>query len=324
MRQVSELLPTQSNQFPVNRPVVSEQPRPALKDGDPTLEAMKATIGKLFLTLKAFYPNYSTALKSPEIEGEIQKQWAHELIRARVSGDMLRTGAERAKRYATEDKFTKWPVVGEFVMWCYGLPSVDEAYREAVDHSHDIVSWKPSHPAVYAAGKIVSWHKLRRSDTTSGKSAYRKAYADMCAAVIRGEKIVADKPQLIEQKKLTANERAELKAVGRSRLCDVRAELGLSSMSVVDYRRAGKMHQFKARQDGVLFELQTENFMAERAVWHLIAKQGSKVIFDGDLINSEGLRLRDAFDLACDAVGVSRVKKWPERQIQSELMKRSF
>lgn len=201
---------------------------------------------------------------------------------------------------------------------------MDEAYREAVDHSHDIMNWRPTHPAVYAAGKRVSWHKLRRSDTQAGQNAYRKAYMEIAAKVVAGEQIEADKPQLIEQKKLTEAEVSELKAVGRARLRDVRAELGLSSMSVVGYRRVGKMHQFKARQDGVLFELQTENFMAERAVWHLLAKQGSKVIFDGDLMNSEGLGLRDAFDLACDAVGASRVKKWPERQIQSELMKRSF
>ena len=324
MRQVSELLPTQSNQFPVNRPVVREQPRAAMNDGDPVLEAMKERMVSLFTALKAFYTSYGASLKEPKIEAKIQKQWAEELIRAKVNGEMLRKGVERAKRYSVEDKYTKWPVVAEFIMWCYGLPSVDEAYREAVDHSHDIVNWVPSHAAVYAAGKQVSWHKLRRSDTSAGQNAYRKAYMEICARVVAGEQIEANKPQLIEQKKLTESEVSELKAVGRARLRDVRAELGLSSMSVVDYRRAGKMHQFKARQDGVLFELQTENFMAERAVWHLLAKQGSKVIFDGDLMSSEGLGLRDAFDLACDAVGVSRVKKWPERQIQSELMKRSF
>ncbi|RDL44666.1 hypothetical protein DN730_09785 [Marinomonas piezotolerans] len=225
MRNVSELLPTQQRNFPVSRPVVHEQPRQSADIDADALAAMKKTIGKLFSTLKAFYPNYGASMKTPEIEAEIQKQWARELIKARVSGDMLRTGAARAKRYAVEDKYTKWPVIAEFIMWCYGLPSVDEAYREAVDHSHDIVSWTPSHPAVYAAGKIVSWHKLRRSDTTAGKNAYRKAYADMCAAVIRGEKIVADKPQMIEQKKLTESERAELKELGRANIGALKAAL---------------------------------------------------------------------------------------------------
>ena len=226
MRNVSELLPTQQGNFPVSRPVVHEQPRPAQDPNQDALAAMAKTIDKLFGTLKAFYTNYGASIKSQEIEDQIKTQWVRELIKAKVTGDMLRTGTTRAKRYATEDKYTKWPVVAEFIMWCYGLPSVDEAYREAVDHSHDIVNWLPSHPAVYAAGKRVSWHKLRRSDTSAGQNAYRKAYMEIAAKVVAGEQIEVNKPQMIEQKKLTDTEKAELKQLGRANIGALKAMLG--------------------------------------------------------------------------------------------------
>ena len=226
MRNVSELLPTQQSNFPVSRPVVHEQPRPAQEPSQDAQAAMTKTIDKLFGTLKAFYTNHGASLKSPEIEGQIKTQWVRELLKAKITGEMLRMGTARAKRYATEDKYTKWPVVAEFIMWCHGLPSVDEAYREAVDHSHDIVNWRPTHPAVYAAGKRVSWHKLRRSDTQAGQNAYRKAYMEIAARVVAGEKVEADKPQMIEQKKLTENEKAELKQLGRANIGALKAMLG--------------------------------------------------------------------------------------------------
>lgn len=226
MQNINNLLPNSQGQLPVSgRPFVSEQRQP--NDAQrAALDAMRKTVDAVFNTLKAFYTNHSTSMKTPEIEAEIKKQWAHELIRGNVNPEMLRVGVNRAKRYATEDKFTKWPVVAEFIIWCYGLPSADDAYREAVDNSHDIVTWRPSHPAVYLAGKTVSWHRLRRSDTDAGQRAYKREYAKLCDAVIRGEQLAVTKPELIEQKKLTPNERAELKQLGRSRVGDLKALLG--------------------------------------------------------------------------------------------------
>ena len=226
MQNINELLPTNQGQLPVHgRPVVTENRQPNA-DQRAALDAMRRTVDSVFNTLKAFYTNHSASMRTTGIEAEIKKQWAHELIRANVTSDMLRAGVNRAKRYATEDKFTKWPVVAEFIVWCYGLPGADDAYREAVDNSHDIVAWRPSHPAVYLAGKKVSWHRLRRSDTDSGQRAFKKEYAKLCDAVIRGEQLEANKPNLIEHKKLTDSERAELKKLGRQRVGDLKALLG--------------------------------------------------------------------------------------------------
>jgi hypothetical protein len=226
MQKMSDLVPQNADQFrAMTRPVVSEQRQPN-EAQRAALDAMRKTVDAVFNTLKAFYTNHSTSMKTPEIEAEIKKQWAHELIRGNVNPEMLRVGVNRAKRYATEDKFTKWPVVAEFIIWCYGLLSADDAYREAVDNSHDIAAWRPSHPAVYLAGKTVSWHRLRRSDTDAGQRAYKREYAKLCDAVIRGEQLAVSKPELIEKKPLTPSERAELTQLGRSRVGDLKALLG--------------------------------------------------------------------------------------------------
>ncbi|WP_100637248.1 hypothetical protein [Marinomonas sp. ef1] len=77
------------------------------------------------------------------------------------------------------------------------FPATDAAYFEAANNAHDLAHWKPTHDAVYEAGRRVGFSKLRRRDIGAGKRAFANAYKDVCKAWLRGERFKRDeiKPQ---------------------------------------------------------------------------------------------------------------------------------
>ncbi len=108
------------------------------------------------------------------------------------------------------------------------FPSVDAAYHEAANNSHDVAHWKPSHDVVFEAARRVGFSALRRRDTGAGKRGFAKQYKEVCKAYSRGERfkrdVVAPK-DATGREKLTDKEAFERKMIGRARLGELRQML---------------------------------------------------------------------------------------------------
>jgi len=92
------------------------------------------------------------------------------------------------------------PSAPEFKAMClpditdYGLPSTEEAYREAAN-KYRSPSKKPwSHPAVYHAGKKVGWFEVGTAPEKDSFPKFKRAYAEICKRVMDGETFTLPKP----------------------------------------------------------------------------------------------------------------------------------
>ena len=98
------------------------------------------------------------------------------------------------------------------------FPTAEAAYIEAVNHCHDLASWKPSHEVVYETGRRVGFSKIRRRDTGGGKRSFLKVYGDVCKAYLRGERFRRDVVENPRPERLSAQEVLRRRVVGREQI----------------------------------------------------------------------------------------------------------
>lgn len=78
------------------------------------------------------------------------------------------------------------------------IPSVEDAWRQAVEASSAPTEFRYSHPIVREAGRLTDWYSIR-TGKPSGQAVqarFNKRYADLVARLQRGEPLV-DKQQLL-------------------------------------------------------------------------------------------------------------------------------
>ncbi len=168
-------------------------------DAEKQYQIICNTINDIFKALKAYYTSYGVVMKTQDLEVSIREQWVYEIVKSNINDDMLVIGVSRAKAHASEDKFCKWPSIGDFISWCYELPTPENAYYEAASNCHDLTIWDPSHPIVALAGQ-GNWFDIRTErNPREIKSAYCKRYNALFARVIAGEKFEYEKLVLIEK-----------------------------------------------------------------------------------------------------------------------------
>lgn len=215
--------------------------------------AMEKTIETVFSTLKTFYTQYYLSIRSDKQEVHAMRQWAAELLRAKVSEDMLRKGMSRAKAHALEDKFCKWPSIGDFTAWCHGIPSPESAYLETARNCHNLEEWGPTHPIVALAGQGVTFSAIRFSeDKKTYKAEYIRIYCEMCLRVCDGEELTytkPEKPKILEQKPQTEQEKAE----NLEALAELKAMIGQAEpekkecLSMNEQEKQKKLAEMKIR-----------------------------------------------------------------------------
>lgn len=140
---------------------------------------------------------------------------------------MIRAGF--AKLLDRESKFV--PNLNEFRSLClpsteqYGLPPVDQAYREACNRRPLSRDW--SHPAVWLAGKRTGWLELKSNSEAKMKPVFKQNYESVCKDVMDGKEIslpeiasnalehVTDKPKVRteESKKAGRDQIAKLQGL---------------------------------------------------------------------------------------------------------------
>ncbi|WP_137169373.1 hypothetical protein [Marinomonas sp. FW-1] len=106
------------------------------------------------------------------------------------------------------------------------FPAADAAYFEAANNAHDLAHWKPTHDAVYEAGRRVGFSKLRRRDIGAGKRAFGKVYKDVCKAWLRGERFKRDVIQPKQYgEKISESELLRRRVFGREKVNQLREAL---------------------------------------------------------------------------------------------------
>lgn len=87
-----------------------------------------------------------------------------------------------------------------------GIPTVDAAWREAVEASSDVINWKFSHPIVHEAARLTDWYSIRtgtpKAETVQNR--FNKRYADLTAKLQRGEPLI--EAQLLLSQEAVASE----------------------------------------------------------------------------------------------------------------------
>ena len=120
------------------------------------------------------------------------------------------------------------PNPGKFVEWCklqvedFGLPSVEEAYREASRElgKHTMVrSW--THPAIYSAACECGTAFLKSETEKKALPAFTKVYERICARVMAGEQFQLPEDVRLEKKP----EQPAPKEVAKKHLADLKAIL---------------------------------------------------------------------------------------------------
>lgn len=139
---------------------------------------------------------------------------------AKVMGDitpaMLAHGARAWINQGTEA--AKWPpgavdlrdmcLSGNGAL---GIPTVDAAWREAVEASTDPTTFKFSHPIVHEAARLSDWYSIRtgtpKAETVQNR--FNKRYADLTAKLQRGEPLVDGQKLLSQETAASERDRSE-------------------------------------------------------------------------------------------------------------------
>lgn len=132
--------------------------------------------------------------------GKFERRYKQSLMMAISEGgintpEQIHAGMKKCR--AEPDKYL--PAPGLFVSWCkpdpadYGLPSVEQAYKECCSKSHmpNHKDAKWTHGVIYHAGREVGWYSIRNSSTKAeiagNKKLFVQAYDSLCKRVMEGE-----------------------------------------------------------------------------------------------------------------------------------------
>lgn len=194
-------------------------------------EFARQNINDIFTRLQGIFPTWRVAYPTEGELKEAKKNWTKALITSGIRNfDQIKKGMDKAR--LSESPF--FPTSGQFITWCtelpsaqaLGMPEPNDAYREAISNCHDIKHWNPSHPAVYEAGRKVTWYELRHGDMPRTKPAFISAYKDLVKRVAMGEEIggaliAHDK----NETKPTKEQVAEGRAMAQSCIAEIRKEI---------------------------------------------------------------------------------------------------
>lgn len=162
-----------------NRPAVSEM------DGK--------IVDSVFDKLKILFPIGSP---KPEQEAGFKAEWLKTLMAQQIASvEQVQRGLMRA-RCERDGKRQFWPSPLQFCHWCrtapddMGLPSADEAYREAMRHYSHVAKHKWSHPIVRLALREAGGGWLfSHSSADDSFKIFERCYSVLVARYVAGEEI---------------------------------------------------------------------------------------------------------------------------------------
>ena len=157
-------------------------------------------VNSLFIELQAIFPAWRCSFASDEALNNAKKSWIKAFMEAEINSEsQLQFGLKKAR--ASKDRYC--PSVGKFVDWCnptaeeIGLPSKEDAYREAIANLgvFDNATW--SHPAVCEAVRNTTCYALKTLTEKDSRARFYRNYAIMVERVMRGENLQVEIPKAI-------------------------------------------------------------------------------------------------------------------------------
>ena len=192
----------------------------------PTVEVDPRTRGeldRLFVRIKAICPGWRSSWPNDEVENAAKAEWLAEIIRQQVTREeQLQAGVRALSAQARP----LVPSAGQFCTWCwapevFGLPSLDEAYREALANTHPAMvgAAKWSCPAVYWAAAGAGFSRLQALARKGGLAALEISYRQIIKKLARGEALGK-----VPEGEVT-HQKARTQSVGIAALAQLRKQL---------------------------------------------------------------------------------------------------
>ncbi|TBR44315.1 hypothetical protein CBF23_003060 [Marinomonas agarivorans] len=158
----------------------------------------RVLVNMLFARFKAIYTHkFASAYSSSDDVKLAKREWA--IAIKGLPEPLLAFAVERVKETCA------WPpTIAEFLQLIntaysvYGLPSPREAYLEACQCRINPLEFRWSHAVVYHAGAKAGWYNLRAEEEVKSWPAFEKAYDELVAQVMQGQRFSIPVVPLIE------------------------------------------------------------------------------------------------------------------------------
>lgn len=197
-------------------------------DDRPDVEAMRnagLVVNYLFKELKAIFPAWKNSFDSDVTEDSVKQNWIKTFILAGITNiDQIRLGVNACR--LSDKPFM--PSAGEFVSWCkptpemLGLPSAEQAYRQACALSHPAADRTQAHAAVFHAAKEAGMYLLANQPEHVSRPVFDYHYSLVMQMVLRGEQL-AETPKAITKQ---VSPKADL-STGNMAIAEMRKRLGM-------------------------------------------------------------------------------------------------
>lgn len=153
-----------------------------------------AIFNELFDELKAIFPAWG---QSGVDAGQIKKTWAKGFV---DNGITTKAQVAHGMRKARQSSKPFLPSVGQFCQWCvptpeeFGLPSVEQAFVEAIQKNRFIDTEQWNHEAVYVATRATGVWAFKNQDSHTVRQAFVRNYEIAVRRVMNGEDLTAELP----------------------------------------------------------------------------------------------------------------------------------
>ncbi|MFT0214066.1 replication protein P [Pseudomonas sp. F1_0610] len=210
--------------YSFNKPTLLELP------DDKKLQ-VKQAIDYLIDELKALCPAWKQAWTANTDMRVVKRNWAEALV---SEGITSKSQIDLGLRLLRNEQSPFLPSISQFVTLCQptpenlGLPSVDDAYKQAFAVSHPAANFSHCHPASYHAACEVGLYVMTRYSEQTSRERFAKAYKETLSKIWRGEAIRA----LPDSETKTAIIKATPEVANKA-LTDMRAMLGIKRKRIL-------------------------------------------------------------------------------------------
>jgi len=157
---------------------------------------------RFFTALQTIFPAWKNALPTTQHLEAAKRQWLEALVENGIdSSEKLNIGLKKAR----DEGGDFFPSPAKFVSWCkptpqdFGLPTLERAYKEAIDNSGRVGTLHWTHNAIYHAATQVGLKALSVMNDEKAHKAFSHAYQKTCEAVMTGQ-VLPEIPKAIERK----------------------------------------------------------------------------------------------------------------------------
>lgn len=187
--------------------------------------ATTEVVNRLFLELQAIFPAWRQAWPNDRALAAAKRSWIKGFAAAGINSlEQIRYGLEQCRLSGADFA----PSVGKFIQWCrptpdlLGLPSTEQAYREACRNAHPAAELRWSHPVVEHAACETGLHELRTLPEERSRRLFERNYQVSVRMVLSGEPLRKIPAGLPDPYQVTSPRTPE---VGRAALAALRGKL---------------------------------------------------------------------------------------------------